>query len=177
VRRRPLLTLSAVGLAVVALAAAVLVVVLRGNDDAASGVQGRRDGLVSVQANGSGATVVVSGRLTERSFTVESVVVDGSRVAGRSSDPDQFRATLLDADGRELETIRTWSPLLRLGWSGEGQHRRAVLPERMVQISVPLSPSLESVRLHWPDGRTIARVAVGDVVRDFCAVTPANPAC
>ncbi len=176
-RRRPLLTFAALGAVLVVVAASVLAVYLRRDEDDRSDANGSRVGLVPLASNGSGATVVLSGALTEKAFKVEAVRVEGSRLAGKSSDPDQFRATLLDSAGRELETIRMWSPLLRLVWNAEGRHEPVTLAKRRVRIPVPVSTSLESVVLSWTGGRRVARVSVGDEVREFCAGAPANPAC
>src|SRR5678815_4097441 len=83
------------------------------------------DGLMPFDETGDGATVVVTGLLTPKSFKLESVRVVGARPAGRSADPDQFRALLLDASGNKLEVVKMWSPLLAFQWDEEGQHESA----------------------------------------------------
>jgi hypothetical protein len=104
--------------------------------------------------------------------------VVGSRLASKASDPDQFRATLLGPEGKELGTIKMWSPLLRLEWDAERQHESARrLDRRRVEIPVPASILLQEVVLNWPDGKTVARVNVRAQIQRFCGSSPANPAC
>jgi hypothetical protein len=136
------------------------------------------EGRVPLQSTGSGATVILSGTLTRPSFKLKSVRVVGSRLASKSSDPDQFRATLLGARGKELETVKMWSPLLRFDWDEEGKRESArKLDGRSVEISVPASILLQEVVLSWTDGKQVARVNVRSQIQRFCKDTPLNPAC
>lgn len=128
--------------------------------------------------SGSGATLILSGILTRESFKLTSMRVVGSRLAGKSSDPDQFRVTLLNVAGQELETVRMWSPLLRLDWDSTDKHETATtLAQRAVNISVPASIALNQVVLGWPDGKKVATIKVGPEIYRFCLQSPQNPAC
>jgi hypothetical protein len=175
-RRRPVLIVA--GLAgLLALTTALVAILLRGWDDEPSRGDASRSGLVSLRSNGSGATLVLSGLVTPDTFKVQSVRVEASRPAGRSSDPDQFRATLLDSDGREIDIVRMWSPLTRLAWSNDGKHQLETLTARPVDLSIPASAGLDVVVLGWTNGKEVARISVGREVRAFCASAPQNPAC
>lgn len=134
--------------------------------------------LVPYDSGASGASLIVSGVLTHESFKPRSIRVIGWRLAGKSSDPDQFRVQLLDPLGRELGVQKMWSPLLRFVWNAEGE-REAVqeLDNRDVQISVPVSILVNQIVLSWPNGREVARIKVGGEIRTFCLQTPENPAC
>ncbi len=135
-------------------------------------------GLISLQPAGDGATLVLSGVLTRESFKLKSMHVEGSRLAGKGSDPDQFRATLLGASGQELEVVKMWSPLLRFEWDPEGQHESArTLDKHSVEISIPASTLLDQVVLSWADGKEVAHVKVGPEIRRFCKRSPQNAAC
>lgn len=136
------------------------------------------EGTVPLAASGSGATVVITGSLSREDFALKSVRVVGSRLASRSSDPDQFRAQLLDVTGREIETVRMWSPLLSLEWNREGTQESAhILTRRDVEISVPASIGMQAVILSWPGDNALARVNVSRQVAKFCLQKPGNPAC
>ena len=137
------------------------------------------EGMVSLESAGDGATVIMTGWLTREKFELKDVRISGSRLTGKSSDPDQFRATMIDTAGRELGVLRTWSPLLTLEWDMERQNENARnLDERTVEILVPASLTLNEVVLSWPDGKyEVARISVGDAIAIFCKESPANPAC
>jgi len=136
------------------------------------------DGLVSLESAGGGATVIVSGTLTRESFTRASVRVVGSRSAAKSSDPDQFRATLYDKQGRSLQIIKMWSPLLRLEWDKTLKHESIVtVQQRVVAISLPITIFVEQIEFSWPDGARIATVQVGPAVKRFCQSASQNPSC
>jgi len=142
------------------------------HDNAAS------DGLVSLGSAGGGATVIVSGTLTRESFTRVSVRVVGSRSAEKSSDPDQFRATLYDQQGKRLQSIKMWSPLLRLAWDKALKHESVVtVQQRVVAISLPVTIFVEQIEFSWPDGTRIATVRVGPAVKRFCQRASQNPSC
>ena len=176
-RRRGLLALSALCVLSAVVFAVVSVLVSDESGGATTQTQSQ-SGFVSLESNGAGATAVLSGALTRKSFETESVRVVGSRLAGRSSDPDQFRATVLDSDGDEIETVRMWSPLLRLEWDRKGsRHGETFLKRAQVHISVPVSNSAARVVLGWPGGREVAQVEIGREVRSFCARASDNPAC
>jgi len=136
------------------------------------------EGLIPIDSSGGGATLVASGVLTPNTFVLESLRVVGSPMASRSTDPDQFRVTLQDAHGRELETVRMWSPLSRFQWDEPRQNETVrTLEKRRLDIPIAASLDLEYVVLSWPDGKVVARLNVRQAIRDFCAKTPANPAC
>ena len=78
------------------------------------------EGLVSLESAGDGATLIVTGWLSREKFELKDVRIAGSRLAGKSSDPDQFRVTLIDLVGREIGIVSMWSPLLSLQWDAEG---------------------------------------------------------
>jgi hypothetical protein len=141
-------------------------------------VQEPSDGLIPVASSGDGATLVLSGVLTRETFTLESLRVVASRLAGRSSDPDQFRVMLLGPSGRELGTVTMWSPLTQFEWDMANEHEVArTWDKRRVDIPIPASVDLQTVVLGWPAGKVIARFEVGDKIREFCSRTPDNPAC
>lgn len=125
---------------------------------------------------GDGVTVVLRGVLTREWFKVESVRIVGARLAGRAADPDQFRMRLLDAEGRTLGLVSTWSPLLSFEWGEEGEFARHH-EERIVDLHVPASLAIDSITLGWSDGAEIARVSVGAQIREFCELQPQNPGC
>lgn len=136
------------------------------------------DGLMSFEETDNGATVVMTGLLTPKYFKLDSVRVVASHPAGRTGDPDQFRALLLDASGNKLELVKMWSPLLEFQWDAEGQHESASQQsERLVDIAIPASLTLERVSLSWPGAKPMAVVEVGEYVRRFCDARPENPAC
>ena len=151
------------------------------------------EGLMPYESN-AGATVILTGLLTQDSFEFESMRVVGSQLAGRPADPDQFRVALFDADGRLLDVMKTWSPLLTFVWDvidessdedrregGKEQQKlkesAIYLSEGFVEIAVPASLTLETVGLSWPEGKEITRIAVGEEVRRFCERTRGNAAC
>jgi hypothetical protein len=137
------------------------------------------EGLVSLDSSGTGATLWITGYLNRERFELKAVRVVGSRLAGKSSDPDQFRATLLDAKGNKLGLVKMWSPLLSLQWDPEGLHETAQdLAERNVVIQVPATLALNQVVFTWPGGKSEAgRVQLRDEIVAFCKEFPANPAC
>jgi hypothetical protein len=136
------------------------------------------DGLISASASGDGATLILTGMLSRETFLLYSADVVGSRLAGRSSDPDQFRAILLGPDGQELETIAMWSPLDQFQWDVNNEHEtRYTFTSREVDILVPISSDVETVILSWPEAPEIARIEVGDIIHKFCDQFPQNPAC
>jgi hypothetical protein len=150
------------------------------------------EGLLPYESN-AGATVILTGLLTQKAFKFESMRVVGSRLAGRPADPDQFRISQFNAEGKLLDVMKTWSPLLSFEWdvveakerSEEGHaHEEPSLKEtahdhseRHVEITVPASIALETVALSWPEGREIARIKVGEEIRRFCERTRGNAAC
>lgn len=137
------------------------------------------EGLLSLESAGDGATVIVTGWLTREKFELKDVQISASRLAGSSTDPDQFRATMIDTSGRELGVLKMWSPLVTLEWDMERlQENARSLDDRTVQIRIPASLTLNEVVLSWPDGKyEVARVSVGDAIASFCKQMPANPAC
>lgn len=137
------------------------------------------EGLVSLASAGDGATVIVTGWMSREKFELKELRISGSRLAGKSSDPDQFRAILLDAAGRQIGVVKMWSPLLSLEWDWEGQQESAMdLAERAVEIHVPASLTLDQVIFSWPESKyEVGRVSVGDEIARFCKEMPANPAC
>jgi hypothetical protein len=169
-RRRQLLTI------------ALLAGLIAGCGDRPGPAAESHDGLVSLESGGAGATLILSGTLTSRSFTPQSMRIVTSRLASRASDPDEFRITLRDSAGRDLETIKTWSPLLSLDWDTEPDTERprehaTTSARRAVEIPLPVSVALEQVVLSWPGGKTVAHVDVGPEVRRFCRRSPQSPAC
>jgi hypothetical protein len=137
------------------------------------------DGLVSLESAGDGATVIVTGWLSQEKFELKDVRIAGSRLAGKAGDPDQFRITLLDREGRRLGTVKTWSPLLSLQWDAEGLKESAQgFTDRVVEILIPASLTLSQVAFTWTESKyEVARVDVGEVVYRFCKEMPDNPAC
>jgi hypothetical protein len=137
-----------------------------------------RDGLVSVNSSGDGITLILLGTLSRETFLLDSVEVVGSRLAGRSSDPDQFRVLLLGLDGQAIDTIAMWSPLTQFEWDiNSEQETLYAFTERKVDIPIPVSIDVEIVILSWPDEPEIANIQVGNYIRKFCDQTPENPAC
>jgi hypothetical protein len=124
------------------------------------------DGLMPYEP-GDGITAIVRGLLSKESFKLESVRIVGARLGGRAADPDQFRVMLLDAEGRQIGLVTTWSPLLTFEWNGE-KESATESPQRVVDILFPASLGLESVALGWTEGREVARVSVGEEIRKFC---------
>ena len=51
------------------------------------------------------------------------------------------------------------------------------LAARPLDLSIPLSATVDVVVLGWTNGKDIARVRVGREVRAFCARATQNPAC
>lgn len=136
------------------------------------------DGLIPLAGSGDGATLVLSGVLTREAFALDSIGVFASRLAGRSSDPDQFRAVLLSKDGMELGVVKMWSPLTQFQWDPAGAHEALHrFDTRRVEIPLPVSIDLQTVALTWPKGAAVARVEVGQAIRQFCSIAPDNPAC
>ena len=137
------------------------------------------EGTVSLDSAGDGATVILTGWLSRKKFEIKDVRISGSRLAGKSSDPDQFRATMIDTVGRQLGVVKMWSPLFAVEWDMEGlQENARSLDERVVQIRVPASLTLNEIVLSWPDDKyEVGRVFVGDAIADSCKQVPANPAC
>ena len=137
------------------------------------------EGLVSLDSAGNGATLLITGYLSRERFELKDVRVVGSRLAGKSSDPDQFRATLLDVNGKQIGLVKMWSPLLSLEWDPEGLHESAQsLAQRNVVIQVPATLTLSQVVFSWPEGKyEVGRVQLRDEMLTFCKQFPANPAC
>jgi hypothetical protein len=137
------------------------------------------EGLVSLESAGDGATLIVTGWLSREKFELKAVRIAGSRLAGKSSDPDQFRATLIDIAGRELSTVKMWSPLLSLQWDSEGLKESAQgFNDRMVEIRIPVSLTLNEVVFSWPETKyEVARLSVRAEVERFCKEYADNPAC
>jgi len=137
------------------------------------------EGMVSRESVGDGATLIVTGWLTQERFELKDVRIAGSRLAGRASDPDQFRVTLLDIKGREFDIVRMWSPLLSLQWDAEGLNETAQsFDGRVVEIQIPASSTLNEVVFSWPDRKyEVGRVKVGAAIEGFCKEMPDNPAC
>ena len=137
------------------------------------------EGMVSLQSTGDGATLIVTGWLSQEKFELKDVRIAGARLAGRAGDPDQFRIALFDLAGRQVGEVRTWSPLLSLQWDAEGLKESAQgFNDRTVEILIPVSSTLSQVALSWPEGKSeVGRVNVGDVIARFCKEMPDNPAC
>ena len=137
------------------------------------------EGLVSLESAGDGATLIVTGWLSREKFEMKEVRIAGSRLAGRSNDPDQFRVTLVDIAGREFGMVKMWSPLLSLQWDAEGLKESAQgFNDRIVEIQIPVSWTLNEVVLSWPEGKyEVGRVSVRAEIERFCKEMPDNPAC
>jgi hypothetical protein len=177
-RRRTLLTLVTIGALLVLVASAVFGVRFwRSNGEHAPEAGQTPDGLVPLRSNQTGATILLSGVLTKESFKLGSVQVVGSRLAGKSSDPDQFRAAVLDPNGRTIDTVKMWSPLLRFVWNKRGHDEAWTFKKRKVHLAIPASRKAQFVILRWPGGKAIGRIRVDHQVRAFCAAAPDNPSC
>ena len=136
------------------------------------------EGMVSLESSGDGATLLVTGVLTASSFEFQAMRVVGSRLAGRTSDPDQLRVYLFDARGGKLGVLKTWSPLLQFQWDIEGVRESALnLEKAVVIIQIPATLTLAEISLRWPQGKEMIRLDVRDAIRSFCELMPKNPAC
>ena len=110
------------------------------------------EGMMPIET-GDGATLIMTGYLSRERFELKEIRIVGSRLASRSSDPDQFRATLLDVEGRMIGAVKMWSPLLTFVWDHEGLHESAESSDhRVVDIQVPATIAIDRVILSWPQG-------------------------
>jgi hypothetical protein len=137
------------------------------------------EGLVSLESAGDGATLIVTGWLSKEKFELKEMRIAGSRLAGKTGDPDQFRMVLLDREGQKLGVVKTWSPLLSLQWDEEGMKESAQgFYDRTVEILIPASLGLSQVAFSWAGSKyEVGRIEVGELVYGFCKERPENPAC
>lgn len=152
------------------------------------------EGMMPIET-GDGATLIMTGYLSRERFELKEIRIVGSRLASRSSDPDQFRATLLDVEGRVIGAVKMWSPLLTFAWDLEGLHESAESSDhRVVDIQVPATIAIDRVILSWPQGMSegkyegkyevrydgkyeVANLSVAREIGQFCELSPQNPAC
>lgn len=135
-------------------------------------------GFVSLGQTNDGATVLIYGQLTPERFTTDSIRVLAARLASRSPDPDEFRIELLTLGGGVMHTVHSWSPLGRHVWdSTSTQEHYETASAAAVAIPVPVRFGLVSVRLSWPDGRTVGTVRVLAELAKFCLSHTGNPGC
>lgn len=144
------------------------------------------EGMMPIET-GDGATLIMTGYLSRERFELKEIRIVGSRLASRSSDPDQFRATLLDVEGRMIGAVKMWSPLLTFVWDIEGLHESAESSDhRVVDIQVPATIAIDRVILSWPRGMNegkydgkyeVANLSVAEEIGQFCKLSPQNPAC
>jgi hypothetical protein len=148
------------------------------------------EGMMPIET-GDGATLILTGYLSREKFELKEIRIVGSRLASRSSDPDQFRATLLDVEGRMIGAVKMWSPLLTFVWDLEGLHESAESSDhRVVDIQVPATIAIDRVILSWPQGMNeemnegkydgkyeVASLSVAEEIGQFCKLSPRNPAC
>lgn len=135
-------------------------------------------GFVSLDQTNDGATVLLYGQLTPERFTTDSIRVVAARLASRSPDPDEFRVELLTLGGGVMHTMHSWSPLGRHVWdSTSTREHYEIAGAAAVAIPVPARFGLVSVRLSWPDGRSVGTVRVAAELARFCLSHTGNPAC
>lgn len=160
----------------------LLAVVLGAGPGIATAAEQPLEGMMPIET-GDGATLILTGYLSRDKFELKEIRIVGSRLASRSSDPDQFRATLLDVEGRMIGAVKMWSPLLTFAWDLEGLHESAESSDyRVVDIQVPATIAIDRVILSWPHGKyegkyEVANVSVAEKIGQFCKFSPQNPAC
>lgn len=156
----------------------LLAVVLGAGPGIAPAAEQPLEGMMPIET-GDGATLILTGYLSRERFELKEIRIVGSRLASRSSDPDQFRATLLDVEGRMIGAVKMWSPLLTFVWDLEGLHESAESSDpRVVDIQVPATIAIDRVILSWPHGKyEVANLSVAEEMGQFCKFSPQNPAC